>query len=85
LKRSLVLAALIAAVAVPGAASSPTAETPRVLAIHFVQEVNPVTQGWLNAQLDRAHKDHYDAAVILLDTPGGLEDSMRKIVRRSWP
>jgi membrane-bound serine protease (ClpP class) len=82
LKRSLVLAALIAAVAVTGAASSPTAETPRVLAIHFVQEVNPVTQGWLNAQLDRAHKDHYDAAVILLDTPGGLEDSMRKIVQK---
>ena len=41
-----------------------------------------MTQGWLNHQLDRAHKDHYDAAVIVLDTPGGLEDSMRKIVQK---
>jgi len=81
-KRSLVLAAVIAAVLVPGASSSPAASTPRVLAIHFSQEVNPVTQDWLSSQLDRAHKDHYDAAVILLDTPGGLEDSMRKIVQK---
>jgi len=81
-KRWLFLAALAAAVLIPGAASSPAASTHRVLAIHFAQEVNPVTQGWLNHQLDRAHKDHYDAAVILLDTPGGLEDSMRKIVQK---
>ena len=56
--------------------------TPRVLAIHFVQDVNPVTQSWLNHQLDRAHEDGYDAAVIVLDTPGGLEESMRKIVQK---
>src|SRR5262249_38808276 len=51
-KRSLVLAALIAAVVVPGAGSSRAGSTPRVLAIHFSQEVNPVTQGWLSSQLD---------------------------------
>jgi membrane-bound serine protease (ClpP class) len=81
-KRSLVLAALLAAVAVPGAGSTPTAPPPRVLAIHFAQEVNPVTADWLDHQLGRAQKDHYDAAVIVLDTPGGLEDSMRKIVQK---
>ena len=53
-----------------------------MLAIHFVQDVNPVTQSWLNHQLDRAHKDGYNAAVIVLDTPGGLEESMRKIVQK---
>ena len=47
-----------------------------------MQDVNPVTQSWLNHQLDRAHKDGYSAAVIVLDTPGGLEDSMRKIVQK---
>jgi membrane-bound serine protease (ClpP class) len=81
-KRSLILAALIAAVVVPVAGSSHASSTPRVLAIHFAQEVNPVTQDWLNHELDRAQKDHYDAAVIVLDTPGGLEDSMRKIVQK---
>jgi membrane-bound serine protease (ClpP class) len=81
-KQSLALAALVAAVVVPGAGSSPAASTPRVLAIHFAQEVNPVTAGWLDHELGKAENGDYDAAVILLDTPGGLEDSMRKIVQK---
>jgi membrane-bound serine protease (ClpP class) len=53
-----------------------------VLAIHFDSEVNPATQDWLNSQLGHAQSKGYDAAVIVLDTPGGLEESMRKIVQR---
>jgi membrane-bound serine protease (ClpP class) len=82
MKLGLILATLIAAIAVPGAGSAPVDATPRVLAIHFVQDVNPVTQNWLDHQLDRAHSGHYAAAVIMLDTPGGLEDSERKIVQK---
>ena len=41
-----------------------------------------MTQSWLNDKLDQALKDHYDAAVIVLDTPGGDEESMRKIVQK---
>jgi membrane-bound serine protease (ClpP class) len=64
--------------------STAAAATPRVLAIHFGSdlEVNPVTQDWVNHQLNRAKDDGYDAAVILLDTPGGLSTSMRKIYRK---
>ena len=58
------------------------AARPRVLAIHFNTEVNPVTQDWVNHELGRAQSGGYVAAVILLDTPGGLEESMRKIVQR---
>jgi membrane-bound serine protease (ClpP class) len=68
--------AALLALAVPSYAA-----TPRVLAIHFDTEVNPVTQGYLSDELKRAAKDGYSAAVILLDTPGGLSDSMRKIVQ----
>jgi membrane-bound serine protease (ClpP class) len=52
-----------------------------VLAITFGPdlEINPVTQGYLTSQLSRAANDHYDAAVILLDTPGGLSTSMKTI------
>ena len=83
MKISLLCAALVAAVAViPIAGSAPAASKPRVLAIHFTSDVNPVTQSWLNDKLDQALKDHYDAAVIVLDTPGGDEDSMRKIVQK---
>jgi membrane-bound serine protease (ClpP class) len=59
------------------------AATPRVLAIRFGPdlEVNPVTRDYLNHQLDEAAK-HYDAAVIVLDTPGGLSSSLRAIYQR---
>ena len=74
------LASLAAALAVPALASASAAQ-PRVLAIHFELEVNPVTSSYLDHQLDRAQKDGYDAAVIVIDTPGGLSESMRKIVK----
>ncbi len=70
------------AVALVFAASANAASTPRVLAIHFALDINPVTQDYVNHQLDRAQKDHYDAAVILLDTPGGLSSSMEAIYKK---
>jgi membrane-bound serine protease (ClpP class) len=65
-------------------ASPAAAANPRVLAIHFAPdlEVNPVTQNWVNHQLNRAKNDGYEAAVIVLDTPGGLSTSMRKIYQK---
>lgn len=54
----------------------------RVLAIHFDTDVDPVTQDWLNSELGHAESSGYSAALIVLDTPGGLEDAMRKIVQK---
>jgi membrane-bound serine protease (ClpP class) len=53
----------------------------QVLAIRYGPdlEVNPVTEDYLTGQISRAAKDGYDAAVILLDTPGGLSSSMKAI------
>src|SRR3954463_3019845 len=65
--------------AVPAPAA---AARPKVLAIHFKADVNPVTQDWLNSELTHAQDHGYSAAAIVLDTPGGLEESMRKIVQR---
>jgi membrane-bound serine protease (ClpP class) len=79
--KKLVLRALLVGTAALAFGQAAAAAPPRVLAIRFDTEVNPVTQGYLSHQLHRAAKDHYDAAVILLDTPGGLSDSMRKIVQ----
>jgi membrane-bound serine protease (ClpP class) len=76
-KRLLIAVFLLAAM-VPGTAAA----SPKVLAIHYTTDVNPVTQDWLNNQLSHAQDRGYSAAVIVLDTPGGLEESMRKIVQR---
>ena len=78
MKRLLLAAFLLVAFATPAQAAA----QPKVLAIHFTQDVNPVTQDWLNGQLSHAESHGYSAAVIVLDTPGGLEESMRKIVQK---
>src|SRR5207253_3280280 len=61
-------------------ASPAAAATPRVLAIHYDADVNPVTQNYLCHQLSQASKDKHDAAVIVLNTPGGLLQSKDRIV-----
>jgi membrane-bound serine protease (ClpP class) len=81
--KRLLLAVFVLGILVSvGGPSAGAATRPRVLAIHFSTEVNPVTQDWVNHQLSKAQNDGYSAAVIVLDTPGGLEESMRKIVQR---
>jgi membrane-bound serine protease (ClpP class) len=57
-----------------------TTTAPRVLAIDFHADVNPVTQNYVCHQLKEAAKHGYDAAAIILNTPGGLLDSKDKIV-----
>jgi len=72
---------LVALAALILAGTAGAAAQPRVLAIRFGPdlEINPVTQGYLTHELSRAANDRYDAAVILLDTPGGLSTSMKTI------
>ena len=81
MKRALILV-LLAALAAAVSASASTGK-PRVLAIRFGPdlEVNPVTKDYVNHELSQAEK-HYDAAVIVLDTPGGLSSSMRSIYQK---
>jgi len=73
--RILLLAVLATAFFAPRAAAG----NGEVLAVRFNAEVNPVTQEWLNDRIKEGAS--YDALVILLDTPGGLDESMRKIVQ----
>ena len=73
------LAAAAAAVfAVPVAFSA----APRVLAVEFENDVNPVTQDYLTSAMERAEAGRYAAVVIVMDTPGGLDSSMRAIIKK---
>jgi len=56
--------------------------TPRVLAVHLDNDINPVTQEYVDDSVDRAESGGYSAVVLVLDTPGGLGSSMRGIVKR---
>jgi membrane-bound serine protease (ClpP class) len=57
------------------------AARPFVRAIEFSTDVNPVSADYLKNALTNADRDGASAAIIVLDTPGGLSDSMRKIVK----
>ena len=65
----------------PGTAAAPATPKPHVLAVEFDNDVNPVTQDYLIGEMRRAERERFDAVVILMDTPGGLSSSMRKIVK----
>jgi membrane-bound serine protease (ClpP class) len=80
LARGLLLTLALSAAALLFSVSAPAA-APRVLAIEFDNDVNPVTQDFLIGEMRRAEKEKYAAAVILMDTPGGLGSSMREIVK----
>jgi membrane-bound serine protease (ClpP class) len=53
----------------------------RVLVALFDNDVNPVTEDFLQAQIERGEREGFAAVVIEMDTPGGLASSMRNIVK----
>jgi len=67
-------------VAVPGVRAQDGSN--RVLAVHLANDINPVTQEFVEDAVDRAEEGEYAAMVLVLDTPGGLASSMRGIVKR---
>ena len=62
-------------------ASPDSAGAARVLAVEFENDINPVTQDYLTGAIERAERERFDAVVILLDTPGGLDSSMRAVIK----
>jgi membrane-bound serine protease (ClpP class) len=72
--------AVLALVAPSVAAAQP--DEPRVLAVHLDNDINPVTQDYLEDSIERAEDEDLDAVVVVLDTPGGLASSMRGIVKK---
>jgi membrane-bound serine protease (ClpP class) len=79
--RGFLLALAVLTLLVPAVAAGQD-ERPRVLAVHLDNDINPVTQEYLENEIDRAEDEKLDAVVVVLDTPGGLASSMRGIVKR---
>lgn len=81
----LVLGAALLAVA--GAAPrdsavGPVPGAPRVVAARLEGTVSPVMDDVLRAALERARRDGADAVLLEVNTPGGLESSMRTMIQR---
>jgi membrane-bound serine protease (ClpP class) len=77
--RLVIWLALIIAAAWALAAGAQTQTT--VPSIEFEGTVDPASEKWIESALDDAADDGVPLAIIRLDTPGGLESSMREIVK----
>jgi membrane-bound serine protease (ClpP class) len=51
-----------------------------VYSLELTGTIDPATEGWLGKALDEAEEEGAELAVIRLDTPGGLDTSMREMV-----
>jgi membrane-bound serine protease (ClpP class) len=65
----------------PMNAASAQTDGPRVLATTVEGPITPVIAAHLADGIDRASREGYAAYLVRLDTPGGLDPSMRSIVR----
>jgi membrane-bound serine protease (ClpP class) len=74
----LLVAALAWLVGFPGAA---TAQAPSVLVTRIDGTITPVIADHLVDGVQRAERDGHAAYLVELDTPGGLDTSMREIIK----
>lgn len=85
-RRLLALAALALTTGAAFASASAPAQTGAdsagiAYSIQLQADVDPATQRWISTALDDAASEHAAIAIIRLDTPGGLVDSLRTIVQ----
>ncbi|HEX2111060.1 MAG TPA: nodulation protein NfeD [Gaiellaceae bacterium] len=82
--RGFFLVAVVGTVVLAAASGGGLAQDdqPRVLAVEFANDVNPVTADYLIDAIERGEEEGYDAVVLLTDTPGGLDTAMRDIIQK---
>ena len=73
----LVIAAAVALVPAAAGAKDPST----VPSIEFDGTVDPATERWVASALDDAADEGAPLAILRIDTPGGLDSSMREIVK----
>jgi membrane-bound serine protease (ClpP class) len=66
----------------PARAQDHPGDRPLIQSIDLDVTINPASAEWVKEALDDAKKAHAYMVIFRLDTPGGLDDSMRKIIKR---
>jgi membrane-bound serine protease (ClpP class) len=75
----IVLVALALASASPAPAQSAESTVP---SIELTGTIDPATERWLDRALEDAADDGAPMVIVRLDTPGGLDSSMRTMIKR---
>jgi membrane-bound serine protease (ClpP class) len=74
MRRALALAALLTTAALHAHAS--------VLRLNVNDMIHPISDEFIGRGIDQAEREHDDAVILVLSTPGGLLDSTRSIVEK---
>jgi len=64
------------------APKTPAPAGPVIDVLTFEGAIQPITAEIFKKAIDRAEREHREALVVRLDTPGGLDSSMRDIIKR---
>ncbi len=81
-RRAVAIAALaVAALGALAAPAPPAPASPRALVLEITGPITGGTAEYVEAGLARAKAEGFDAVAIRLDTPGGMLDATRDIVR----
>ncbi len=78
----LLLIGLVLETAPAPAQQKPQRQSKLIQSIDLDLTINPASAEWVKQSLDDAKKAHAYLVIYRLDTPGGLDDSMRKIIKR---
>jgi len=63
------------------AGAAPQVGKPFAYSIELNADIDPATQRWIHNALNEAKNKHATVAIIRMDTPGGLDSSMRSIIK----
>jgi len=74
MRRAFVIAALLLAASIHARAS--------VLRLNVNDMIHPISDEFIGRAFEQAQREHDDAVIIVLSTPGGLLDSTRSIVEK---
>ena len=66
---------------VPATSSDTSSATSRVVELRIDGEIEPVLAEYVVDGINRANADHASAILITINTPGGLDSSMRAIIQ----
>jgi membrane-bound serine protease (ClpP class) len=81
LRRFLSLTAILVGALLLAGGSSAQDSTRLAVSIELPGSIDPATEAWVSGALEDAADDGAELAIIRLDTPGGLDTSMREIVK----
>jgi membrane-bound serine protease (ClpP class) len=78
----VLLAALLLLAALAGAQTAPAAPAAPVIVLEIDGVIGPATAEFFDRSMAKAQKRGASLVVLRMDTPGGLDDSMRRIIKQ---